>query len=371
MSKNPIFVVQPSLPSLEDLYPYLEEIWTNKILTNCGPFHQRLEKELCNFLGVKQIALFNNGTSALVTALQAANLSGDVITTPYSFVATTHSLIWNNLNPIFVDIEPTTLNLDPTKIEASITSSTTAILAVHCYGHPCDVISIEKIAKKYDLKVIYDAAHAFGVEITEGGSVLSYGDFSALSFHATKVFNTFEGGAVVCHDETTKSRLVELKNFGIIDENTVNEVGSNGKMSEFNSALGLLQLQCFAKNLADRRQVDKTYRDNLSDVKGIRCLSDSGEFRCNYAYFPVLIGEDYPLDRDALYKKFLENNIYTRKYFYPLISDFPVYRSLPSATAKNLPVAHKAAKSVLCLPLYPHLKNEEQDMIIEIIKRFA
>lgn len=354
MDKKNIFVTQPYLPPLDEFIPYLEQIWENKFLTNGGPFHQQLETLLCEYLGVEHIALFTNGTIALVTALQAMRVTGEVITTPYSFVATAHSLLWNGIKPVFVDIDPDTLNLDPSKIEAAITPQTTAIMPVHCYGHPCDVDAIQKIADNYNLKVIYDAAHAFGVQC-HCGSVLKHGDLSVLSFHATKVFNTFEGGAIICPDAKTKTRIDQLKNFGHVGEVTVVAPGINGKMSEFNAALGVLQLKYIDQALALRKAVDTAYRDQLQGINGIRCLQTAGERVANYAYFPILIGPDYPLSRDELYLKLKEQGVHTRRYFYPLMSDFPMYRGLPSAHRENLPVATQAAQQVLCLPIYPDL----------------
>lgn len=361
-----IYVTQPDLPPLEEFVPYLQDIWNSKILTNGGPFHQQLEQALCDYLGVNHLALFTNGTIALVTALQSLRITGEVITTPYSFVATSHSLLWNGIKPVFVDIDPNTLNLDPAKIEAAITSYTTAIMPVHVYGHPCDVDAIQKIADRHNLKVIYDAAHAFGVQC-HCGSILNHGDLSVLSFHATKVFNTFEGGAIVCPDAKTKQHIDHLKNFGFVDEVTVVAPGINGKMSEINAALGLLQLKHIDQALARRKQIDTMYREQLVDVKGIRCLGDAGEKVANYAYFPILVEPDYPLSRDTLYQKLRDHNIYTRRYFFPLISDFPMYRDLPSAQRSNLPVAVSAASKVLCLPIYPALQLSEQERVIDII----
>jgi dTDP-4-amino-4,6-dideoxygalactose transaminase len=363
---KPIYVTQPSLPPLEEFIPYLEKIWENKVLTNGGPFHQQLEKALCEYLSVEHIALFTNGTIALITALQVLGIRGEVITTPYSFVATSHSLLWNGIKPVFVDIDPNTLNIDPAKIEAAITPETTAIMPVHCYGHPCDVDAIQKIADTYNLKVIYDAAHAFGVDC-HCGSILNHGDLSVLSFHATKVFNTFEGGAIVCPDAKTKLRIDQLKNFGFVDEVTVVAPGINGKMSEFNSALGLLQLKTLDASIQKRQVIDATYRAALADIKGIRCLGDAGKTKANYSYFPVLVENGYPLTRDELFEKLRQANIYARRYFYPLISDFPMYRSLPSAHPANLPVASRLAEEVLCLPIYPALSDEEQARIIKLI----
>jgi dTDP-4-amino-4,6-dideoxygalactose transaminase len=363
---KPIFVTQPYLPPLEEFTPYLQQIWGNKILTNGGPFHQQLEKALSEYLGVEHIALFSNGTLALVTALQALRVTGEVITTPYSFVATAHSLHWHGNRPVFVDVEPYTLNLDPTKIEAAITPQTTAIMPVHCYGNPCDSAAIQEIADNYNLRVIYDACHAFGVE-DDGGSVLRHGDLSCLSFHATKVFNTFEGGAIICPDAKTKQRIDHLKNFGFVNETTVVAPGINGKMSEINAAFGMLQLQHMGNVKRRRAEVDAIYREGLNEVKGIRCLPQTASRTRNHSYFPILVEADYPLSRDALYEKLKENGINGRRYFYPLISDFPMYRGLPSSAHSNLPVATGAAQKVLCLPIYPALEYEDQQRIISLI----
>ncbi len=361
-----IFVTQPHMAPLDEFIPYLEKIWESKVLTNRGPFHRQLETALCEYLGVDHLALFANGTLALVTALQALRITGEVITTPYSFVATAHSLLWNGIKPVFVDVDPDTLNLDPKKIEAAITPQTTAIMPVHCYGHPCDVEAIRQIADNYNLRVIYDAAHAFGVQ-SEEGSILKHGDLSVLSFHATKVFNTFEGGAIICPDAKTKQRIDHLKNFGYVDEVTVVAPGINGKMSEINAAFGLLQLRHVDDALAQRKAIDALYRERLASVRGIRCLADAGETVANYAYFPILVDSDYPLTRDALFARLREHNIIARRYFYPLISDFPMYRGLPSAGRENLPVATDAALRVLCLPIYPGLEVAQVERIVELI----
>jgi dTDP-4-amino-4,6-dideoxygalactose transaminase len=363
---KPIYVTQPYLPPLEEFIPYLQKIWDNKVLTNGGPYHQQLEQALCDYLGVKHISLFTNGTIALVSALQALRITGEVITTPYSFVATAHSLLWNGIKPVFVDVDPKTLNLDPARIEAAITPQTTAIMPVHVYGHPCDVDAIQKIADNYNLKVIYDAAHAFGVQC-HCGSVLNHGDLSVLSFHATKVFNTFEGGAIISPDAKTKQRIDHLKNFGFVDEVTVVAPGINGKMSEFNAALGLLQLKHIDGALARRQEIADTYREQLNCVKGVRCLGDAGEKNSNDAYFPILVQSDYPMSRDVLYQKLKDHGVHARRYFYPLISDFPMYRGMPSAQRGNLPVAVASAATVLCLPIYPALMLQEQQRIIDII----
>ncbi len=366
MKKN-IFVTQPYLPPLDEFVPYLEKIWENKILTNCGPFHQQLESELCDYLGVDHLALVSNGTIGLLTALQALRVTGEVITTPYSFVATAHSLLWNSIKPVFVDVDPSTLNIDASKIEAAITPQTTAILAVHCYGQPCDVDAIQEISDNYNLRVIYDAAHAFGVGC-HSGSLLRYGDLSVLSFHATKVFNTFEGGAIVCPDSKTKQHIDNLKNFGFLDEITVVAPGINGKMSEINAAFGLVQLKHIDHVLARRAEIDSYYRSELAEVKGIDCIALAGQASPNYSYFPILIDEPYTHSRDGLYQKLKDNGIYARRYFYPLISDFPMYRGLPSAQRSNLPAAAAASDRVLCLPIYPAMQPEDQQRVIDLIR---
>lgn len=365
MTKS-IYVAQPLLPPIEEFIPYLQKIWDNKILTNGGPFHQQLEEALCKYLGVKHLALLSNGTLGLMTALQGLRVQGEVITTPYSFVATAHSLLWNGIRPVFVDVDPGTLNLDPGKIEAAITESTSAIMPVHCYGHPCDVDAIQKIADKHRLKVIYDAAHAFGVRDT-GGSILRHGDLSIVSFHATKVFNTFEGGAIICPDAETKQHIDHLKNFGFVNETTVVAAGINGKMSEVNAAFGMLQLQHIDRALSERQRVDAAYRRGLESVRGIRCLHGPPNVQANHAYFPILVGPEYALCRDALYQRLKDEGIYGRRYFYPLIPSFPMYRELPSAALENLPCAVNAAEKVLCLPIYPALTTDEVERIVHII----
>ncbi|HEY9145489.1 MAG TPA: DegT/DnrJ/EryC1/StrS family aminotransferase [Thiobacillus sp.] len=368
MSTDPkqIYVTQPYLPPLDEFIPYLEKIWESRQLTNNGPFHQQLEQALSEYLGVEHIALFTNGTIALITALQSLRITGEVITTPYSFVATSHSLLWNGIKPVFVDIDRNTLNLDPTKIEAAITPQTTAILPVHCYGRPCNVEAIQKIADSYNLKVIYDAAHAFGVR-DAGGSVLRHGDLSVLSFHATKVFNTFEGGAIVCPDARIKTRIDHLKNFGHVNEVSVVAPGINGKMSEINAAFGLLQLKHIDKALARRKEIDAAYRERLEGVAGIQCMQADQEKISNFAYFPILVEADYPISRDDLHQKLKDNGIHPRRYFYPLIPDFSMYRGLPSARPDNLPVAVSAARKILCLPIYPDLEIAEIEIITRLI----
>jgi dTDP-4-amino-4,6-dideoxygalactose transaminase len=368
MSTDPkqIYVTQPYLPPLDEFIPYLEKIWESKQLTNNGPFHQQLEQALGEYLGVEHIALFTNGTIALITALQSLRITGEVITTPYSFVATSHSLLWNGIKPVFVDIDRDTLNLDPAQIEAAITPQTTAILPVHCYGRPCDVEAIQAIADNYNLKVIYDAAHAFGVR-DAGGSILRHGDLSVLSFHATKVFNTFEGGAIVCPDAKTKMRIDHLKNFGFAGELEVVAPGINGKMSEINAAFGLLQLKHVDKALTRRKELDTAYRDRLEGVEGIRCLPVDRENESNFAYFPILVEADYPISRDELHQKLKDNGIHPRRYFHPLITSFSMYRGLPSAQQDNLPVAAATAQKILCLPIYPALETAQIDTIIRLI----
>lgn len=361
---SPIYVTQPVLPELDEFIPYLEKIWENKILTNCGPLHQQLEQELCTYLGVDYISLFNNGTIALVTALQALGLTeGEVITTPYTFVATAHSIVWNNLTPVFVDIDPKTSNIDPINVEKAITDKTVAILPVHCYGIPCDVEKLQEIANLHNLKLIYDAAHAFGV-IHQGKSLLKYGDLSVMSFHATKVFNTFEGGAIVCHSAEMKQRIDRLKNFGIVNESTIDDISLNGKLSEVHAALGLLQLKNIDYTLQARQKIDRIYRSSFIDIEGIRCIERIDLVKDNYSYFPIVISEPYPLSRDELFEKLKLNNIFARKYFYPIMTDLTVYKKYQSDT----PEAKRLSEQVLCLPLYPDLCMESVEKIINLIK---
>lgn len=368
MENKVITVTSPLLPSLEDFIPYLEDIWNRKWLTNNGYYHKELEKALCEYLKVPYISLFTNGTLPLMCALQALRITGEVITTPYSFVATTHSLWWNGIKPVFVDIDPITCNIDPDKIEAAITPKTTAIMPVHVYGKPCDTERIQAIADKYGLKVIYDAAHAFGVEVN-GKSILAAGDMSTLSFHATKVYNTIEGGALICQDEKTKRRIDYLKNFGFADETTIVAPGINGKMDELRSAYGLLNLKQADTAIEFRSQTAKKYREALCDVEGISFMDDVPGVRHNYSYFPIFIdAEKYGRTRDELYFKMKEQNVLGRRYFYPLISEFSAYRGLESARPENLPIAHKVAESVICLPMYCNLKDEDVDFIIKIIR---
>ena len=364
---DPVYVTRPFLPPLEEFYPYLQQIWEKKQLTNGGPFHQELEVRLADYLGVEHLALFANGTLALMTALQTLRITGEVITTPFSFVATAHSLLWNGIEPVFVDIHPETFNLDPDKIEAAITPRTTAIMPVHVYGKPCNLEGIQRVADTYNLKVIYDAAHAFGVHY-KGKSLLAHGDLSTLSFHATKVFNTFEGGAIVCPDANTKKRIDDLKNFGFHDEVTVVTPGINAKMNEVQAAFGLLQLKHVDKAIGRRREIDKRYRQKLANVGGISLPALPADTKYNFAYFPILVEKEYPLTRDELNDKLREHGIFPRRYFYPLISDFPMYRNRPSAVRQDLPVAHDIAERVLCLPSYPDLEAENAERIIAVIE---
>lgn len=365
--KNIITVTSPLIPPLEEFNAYLKDIWDRKWLTNNGHYHQELEKALCEYLGVKYISLFSNGTLALITALQALRITGEVITTPYSFVATTHSLWWNGIKPVFADIDPVTFNLDPDKIEAAITPRTTAIMPVHVYGNPCRIEQIQEIADKYGLKVIYDAAHAFGVQVGKE-SILNFGDLSILSFHATKTYSTIEGGAIVCHDEKMKQRIDFLKNFGFADEVTVVAPGINAKMNEIQSAYGLLGLKYVDAAIESRHQVAMAYRNILKEVKGLSCMEDIPNVRHNYSYFPIFIQEEeYGMSRDELYMKMKENGILGRRYFYPLISHFSTYRGLDSSRIENLPVANRIAKEVICLPLHHLLEKEDVERILQCV----
>ena len=366
---KPIYVTSPLLPPLEDFTSYLKEIWDSRILTNNGSFHKKLEEELAKYLKVPYLSLFTNGTLPLITALQAMRITGEVITTPFSFVATTHSLWWNGIKPVFVDIEPETCNLDPSKIEAAITPRTTAIMPVHVYGKPCKTKEIQEIANKYGLKVIYDAAHAFGVEIN-GESILNFGDMATLSFHATKVYNTLEGGALVVHDEQTKKRIDYLKNFGFASETEVVAPGINSKVDEVRAAYGLLNLKQVDHAINSRRKVAIRYRDELQGVKGITFFNDIPGVRHNYSYFPIFINaEEYGMTRDELYFKMKEHNVFGRRYFYPLISTFSTYRGLDSANPDNLPIATQMSNNVICLPMHHALSENEVEYILQIIKK--
>ena len=367
MPNKLITVTSPLLPNLDDLVPMLRDIWDRKWLTNNGHYHKELEKALADYLGVQYLSLFTNGTLPLITALQAMRITGEVITTPYSFVATTHSIWWNGLKPVFVDVDEETGNIDPEKIEAAITPHTTAIMPVHVYGTPCNTKRIQEIADIYGLKVIYDAAHAFGVRVN-GKSILEEGDMSTLSFHATKVYNTVEGGALICHDEATKKRIDYLKNFGFAGETTVVAPGINSKMDEIRAAYGLLNLKQVDYAIASRKAVAEAYRKAFNDVPGIRMLKDADGVRHNYAYFPIFIDErEYGMSRDALYAKLKEHDVLGRRYFYPLISTFSAYKGLESARPENLPVAHKLADQVLCLPMYAGLSAEDVCRIQELV----
>jgi dTDP-4-amino-4,6-dideoxygalactose transaminase len=354
------------MPPLEEFLPYLEQIWESRWLANGGPFHQELEARLSEYLGVDHLSLFANGTIALITALQTLRISGEVITTPYSFVGTAHALLWNSITPVFVDVEPGTCNLDPARIEEAITPRTTAIMPVHCYGIPCDVDAIQDIADTYGLKVIYDAAHGFGVR-HRGASLLKHGDLSMLSFHATKVFTTFEGGALVCPDEKTKQRVDHLKNFGYSGEVRVVAPGINGKMNEVQAAFGLLQLRHVDAAIARRGEIADRYRQGLAGVDGITCLPEPSEAVGNHAYFPIFVGADYPIARDALNLRLRAKGIFPRRYFYPLITEFPMYRGLTSADPDRLAVALETSRRVLCLPIYPDLDLAVVDRIVDHI----
>lgn len=368
MDKNIITVTSPLLPDLDEFHGLLKEIWDSKWITNNGSFHKKLEAALCEYLKVPYVSLFTNGTLPLLTALQALRITGEVITTPYSFVATTHALWWNGIKPVFVDIDPHTGNLDPNKIEAAITPKTTAILPVHVYGKPCDVDAIQGIADKYGLKVIYDAAHAFGVEVN-GESILNAGDMSTLSFHATKVFNTIEGGAMIMHDAKTKQRIDYLKIFGFAGETEVVGPGINSKMDEVRSAYGLLNLKQVDAAIAARKKVAIAYRDALRSVEGITFWDDMPGVKHNYSYFPIFVNaEKYGMTRDELYLKMKDQGVWGRRYFYPLISEFSTYRGLESATSENLPQATKMAESVICLPMHHALSEEECSRVIDVIK---
>lgn len=367
MDNKVITVTSPLLPNLDEFNALLKEIWASKWITNNGSFHKQLEKELAAYLKVPYISLFTNGTLPLITALQALRITGEVITTPYSFVATTHSLWWNGIKPVFVDIDPATGNMDPDKIEAAITPKTTAIMPVHVYGKPCNTKRIKEIADTYGLKVIYDAAHAFGVEVN-GESILNAGDMSTLSFHATKVYNTVEGGALVMHDAETKKRIDYLKNFGFANEVTVVGPGINSKMDEIRAAYGLLNLRQVDAAIEARHQVAIKYREALRGVEGITFFDDMPGVKHNYSYFPIFVdAEKYGMTRDELYFKMKEQNVLGRRYFYPLISEFSTYRGLESARPDNLPNAHKMANTVICLPMHHALTDDDVNRVIEQI----
>jgi dTDP-4-amino-4,6-dideoxygalactose transaminase len=363
-----ITVTKPHLPELEDFIPYLQSIWENKQLTNNGPFHQELEKQLCSYLGVPYISLFSNATLGLLTAMQALDVrNGEVITTPYSFVATTHAITWNGNTPVFVDVRANDGNINPDLIEAAISENTKAILPVHVYGQPCECDAIQRIADKYQLPLIYDAAHCFGVNY-QGKSLLNFGDLSVVSFHATKVFNTFEGGAIISHTAEMKQRIDDLKNFGFRDETTVIASGINAKMNEIQAAFGLLQLKTITENLQIRRKISRIYREGLSQIPGLTLFHENQNFTENGAYFPIFVDNEYPLTRDELYEHLKENNIFGRRYFYPLISNFSLYAHLPSSIKSNLTTANSLAERVICLPIYPDISEDSLAKIITIIR---
>jgi dTDP-4-amino-4,6-dideoxygalactose transaminase len=365
---KPLYVTRPTLPPLEELVPLLQEIWASRQLTNHGPLHQRFEAGLARYLDVPYVTLVTNATLGLMVALRQLQTSGEVITTPFSFVATAHSVLWQGMTPVFADIDPVTLNLDPRQIERHITPRTSAILAVHCYGRPCDVEAIATIANRHNLKVLYDAAHAFAVR-HNGRNVLNYGDLSVISFHATKVFNTFEGGAIISHDYEAKQSLDQLCNCGIVDETTVASTGLNAKMSEFNAAIGLLQLRHVDDAIHKRQEIDSRYRSLLTGIPGIRCASEPPDPAAhNFYAFPIFVGPEYSLSRDELYLKLRDRGIHARRYFFPLISDLPMYRSLESASPAALPVASSIAAQVLCLPMFPELLADEQESIAALIR---
>ena len=396
MDNKQITVTSPLLPNLDEFHELLKEIWNSKWITNNGSFHRRLEAALAEYLKVPYVSLFTNGTLPLLTALQALRITGEVITTPYSFVATTHSIWWNGCKPVFVDVDPKTGNIDPEKIEAAITPKTTAIMPVHCYGKPCDVRRIKEIADKYGLKVIYDAAHAFALEIpkneadyktafdeannvfnpsqaakkmeVETESILNWGDMSTLSFHATKVYNTIEGGAMIMHDAETKKRIDYLKNFGFAGETTVVGPGINSKVDEMRAAYGLLNLKQVDAAIEARKKTADIYREALRGVDGLTFYEDMPGVKHNYSYFPMFIdSEKYGMSRDELYLKMKESNVLGRRYFYPLISEFSTYRGLESARRVNLPNAHKMADTVICLPMHHELSEGDIERILRLI----
>ena len=366
---NLITVTSPLLPDLDEYKVLLEDIWQNKWITNNGEYHKRLEAELCQYLKVPYVSLFTNGTLPLITALQALGIRGEVITTPFSFVATTHSIWWNGLTPVFVDIDPLTCNLDPEQIEAAITPQTMAIMPVHCYGTPCDTVKIKAIADKHGLKVIYDAAHAFGVEVN-GRSILEEGDISTLSFHATKVYNTVEGGAMIVHDAEMKRQIDFLKNFGFANETTVLAPGINSKMDEMRAAYGLINLKQVDAAIEARHQVAIRYREALKDVPGIRFFEDVPGVKHNYSYFPIFVDQkEYGMSRDSLYETMKSRGVLGRRYFYPLISNFGMYKDLPSANEGNLPVATRVANQVICLPMHHALSREDVERVVDIVSQ--
>lgn len=364
--QSPIFVTRSTLPPLEDLIPMLRDIWDSRMLTNGSPFHQRFEAALAEYLGVRYVTLVANATLGLLLALRALDVRGEVVTTPFSFVATAHSLLWSGLTPVFVDIEAETLNVDPERIPEALGEHTGAILPVHCFGRVCDVPALAAVAGRQRVPLIYDAAHAFAVQ-QDGTSVLRHGTLSVLSFHASKVFNTFEGGAIICDDPELKQRLDRLRNNGIVDENTVESVGLNAKMNEFSAALGILQLERVSADIACRRTIDQSYRKRVDTIPGLRCIGYPAGQTANYGYFPIVVEPEYPLSRDALYQRLHDHQVFARRYFNPLISQMPMYRNFPSAAAANLPVANRIVDQILCLPLYPDLTAAQQQHIIDLL----
>jgi dTDP-4-amino-4,6-dideoxygalactose transaminase len=361
-----VYVTKPSLPPLEELIPYLKSIWDSKILTNRGPNHEIFEQKISEYLKVEHVSLFSNATIALITSLKALKIQGEIITSPFSFVATSNAIKWSGNDPVFVDIDPKTLNIDPEQIEKAITSKTKAIMPIHCYGNPCDIEKINLIAKKNNLKIIYDAAHAFGVS-SKNESILNYGDFSILSFHATKVFNTFEGGAVISRSREMKQYIDVLKNFGFTNETTVVANGINGKMDEFNAALGILQLKYIDENIKKRRKIAYLYDEKLEANKNIKRVSFSEGYNNNYSYYPIIVGENYFLSRDDLYEKLKTLGFFSRRYFYPLISNLPIYKDLASSKKSNLPIANKISNQILCLPIWPDIEIKAIEEICEVI----
>lgn len=364
---GPLYVTRPVLPPLADLLPLLEDIWARRVLSNDGLYHQRFEEALRNYLGVEHLVLVSNATLGLLLALRQSRMCGKVLTTPFSFVGTSHAIRWAGLEPVFVDIEPATWNLDPARLADAWSEDATGIMPMHCFGRPCDSTAIRQFAEAHGLPVVYDAAHAFGVR-DEGGAIVRHGDLSVLSFHATKVFNTFEGGAIICHDAGAKRELDLLRNFGIVDETHVESVGLNAKLNEFQAAVGLLQLAHVDSYIDARRACEQRYRELLADIPGIR-IPPPAVFGHNHYAFPILVESDHPLGRDGLYAHLREHGVFVRRYFWPLISEHPMYRSLPSAAADRLPVATAVARSILCLPLFPDLDEADQQRIARLMRR--
>jgi len=370
MANKNIYVTKPLVPPLKEFQTYLNKIWKTGILTNKGPFHEELERKLEEYLKVKYISLFSSGTTALITSLFALNVKGEVITTPYSFIATANSILWAGAKPVFVDIDPKTMNMDPSKIQRAITQNTTAILPVHCYGNPCDVSKIKKISKENNLKVIYDAAPSFGVT-DRGGSILRHGDLSVLSFHATKVFSTIEGGAIISPNLKMKRKIDKLRNFGFEDEVTISELGINGKMSELHSAFGLLQLKHINKSISQRKKLSSLYKSKLEEIEGIELVEPAKSINGNASYFPILVNKNFKINRDELYEELKKENIYARRYFYPLITQTVMYKSMPSSSKKNLPISNKISQQILCLPLSPDLEEKSISRIVKVISKAA